>query len=267
MSEVVSPTGSSGRATATTPASHSTPLTTASAARVVTPASSAAKSGRLDLGDLQSWKDYQPKRTYGRSQLAQMCFGLELDRRLRAGRSTVTSLVVHPDGALDSLTPSRPQIHVRTSGARLRGAPAALLLQGKHAGAWPAVRAVLDPDVRGGHLWGSRVLGLRGKPRQEPVWNHLSDAWTAARFWDASCDLTAVGLGTFPGKPHSLAHVVRGVRHYDGADDGSPAAMTLVTARPGPAVTVAELNPCLLCWMCWVRTPRGAATRGVSTRS
>ncbi|MFF2898715.1 SDR family NAD(P)-dependent oxidoreductase [Streptomyces sp. NPDC057966] len=174
-------------------------LSAAPAARVVTMGSFAAKSERLDLDDLQSWHDFRPKRTYGRSKLAQMYFGLELDRRLRAAGSTVMSTVVHPGGALDSLTPSRPPVHVRTIGARLGAAPAALLVQGKHAGAWPAVRAVLDPAVQGGRLWGPRVFGLRGKPRCEPVWNHLADTSVAARLWDASCDLTGIDPAAVPG--------------------------------------------------------------------
>lgn len=174
-------------------------LSAAPAARVVTVGSFAAKSERLDLDDLQSRKDYRPKRTYGRSKLAQMYFGVELDRRLRAVGSTVASVVVHPGGALDSLTPSRPPVHVRTNGARLRAAPAALLVQGKHAGAWPAVRAVLDPAVRGGQLWGPRVFGLRGEPRREPVWNHLADTSVSARLWDASRDLTGTDPSTIPG--------------------------------------------------------------------
>lgn len=174
-------------------------LSAAPAARVVTTGSFAAKSERLDLDDLQSWNDFQPKRTYGRSKLAQMYFGLELDRRLRAVGSTVTSAVVHPGGALDSLTPSRPPVHVRSIGARLSAAPAALLVQGKHAGAWPAVRAVLDPAVHGGQLWGPRVFGLRGEPRHEPIWNHLADTSVAAQLWDASCDLTGVDPGTILG--------------------------------------------------------------------
>ncbi|MFE2475147.1 SDR family NAD(P)-dependent oxidoreductase [Streptomyces sp. NPDC059389] len=165
-------------------------LSAAPAARVVTTGSFAAKSERLDLDDLQCRTDYRPKRTYGRSKLAQMYFGVELDRRLRAAGSTVASVVVHPGGALDSLTPSRPPIHVRTAGTRLSAAPAALLLQGKHAGAWPAVRAVLDPDVRGGQLWGPRAFGLRGEPSREPVWKHLADPSVAARLWAASRDLT-----------------------------------------------------------------------------
>ncbi|MEU5211763.1 SDR family NAD(P)-dependent oxidoreductase [Streptomyces sp. NPDC020742] len=174
-------------------------LSAAPAARVVTMGSFAAKSERLDLDDLQSRTGYRPKRTYGRSKLAQMYFGVELDRRLRAAGSTVASVVVHPGGALDSLTPSRPPLPVRTAGARLSAAPAALLVQGKHAGAWPAVRAVLDPAVCGGQLWGPRVFGLRGEPRREPVWNHLTDSSVAARLWDASCDLTGVDFGTVPG--------------------------------------------------------------------
>ncbi|KOU71984.1 MULTISPECIES: SDR family NAD(P)-dependent oxidoreductase [Streptomyces] len=165
-------------------------LSAAPAARVVTMGSFAAKSERLDLDDLQSRTDYRPQRAYGRSKLAQMYFGVELDRRLRAAGSTVASVVVHPGGALDSLTPSRPPFHVRGAGARWATAPAALVLQGKHAGAWPAVRAVLDPAVRGGELWGPRVFGLRGEPRREPVWNHLADPHVAARLWDMSRDLT-----------------------------------------------------------------------------
>ena len=173
-------------------------LTAAPAARIVTTGSFAAKSERLDLDDLQSRRDYRAKRAYACSKLAQMYFGLELDRHLRALDSTVASMVVHPGGALHSLTPSRPPVHVRTSGARLCGAPAALLVQGKHAGAWPAVRAVLDPTVRGGQLWGPRVFSLRGKPHREPVWNHLTDTAVAARLWDASRDLTGVDPGTIP---------------------------------------------------------------------
>ncbi|GAB7188515.1 Rossmann-fold NAD(P)(+)-binding protein [Kitasatospora sp. Ki12] len=176
-------------------------LTAAPAARIVTTGSFAAKSERLDPDDLQSRDDYRPKRAYGRSKLAQMYFGLELDRRLRAAGSTVTSVVVHPGGALDSLTPARPPVHVRTTGARLGAAPAALLVQGKHAGAWPAVRAVLDPAVRGGQLWGPRAFGLRGTPRREPLWPHLADTSVAARLWDASRDLTGVDPAPLPGQP------------------------------------------------------------------
>ncbi|MFJ8113357.1 SDR family NAD(P)-dependent oxidoreductase [Streptomyces sp. NPDC096132] len=169
-------------------------LSAAPAGRIVTVGSFAARSERLDLGDLQSIQDYRPKRAYGRSKLAQMCFGFELDRRLRAVGSTVLSVVAHPGGALDSLTPSRPQVGVTTPGERLRALPSALLVQGKDAGAWPVVRAVLDPDVQGGQLWGPRVFGLRGIPRREPVPSHMADPAVAARLWAVSGEL----VGTDP---------------------------------------------------------------------
>jgi NAD(P)-dependent dehydrogenase (short-subunit alcohol dehydrogenase family) len=174
-------------------------LSAAPAARVVTVGSFAAKSERLNPDDLQSRQDYRPKCAYGRSKLAQMHFGLELDRRLRAAGSGVASVVVHPGGALDPLTPPRPPVHARTTGARLLAAPAALVLQGKHAGAWPAVRAVLDPAVRGGQLWGPRVFGLRGRPRPEPIWHQLTDTTAARRLWEASCELTGVDFRTSRG--------------------------------------------------------------------
>ncbi|MCF3961961.1 SDR family NAD(P)-dependent oxidoreductase [Streptomyces fuscigenes] len=178
-------------------------LSAAPAARVVTVGSFAAKSERIDPDDLQSERDYRPKRSYGRSKLAQMYFGVEFDRRLRAAGSTVTSVVVHPGGALDALTTPRPPIQERTAASRLRAAPAALLVQGKHAGAWPAVRAVLDPAVEGGQLWGPRFFGLRGGPRREQVWPHLADPGVAALVWDASRELTGVDPSALPRSPEA----------------------------------------------------------------
>jgi NAD(P)-dependent dehydrogenase (short-subunit alcohol dehydrogenase family) len=161
-------------------------------ARIVTTGSFAAKSARLDFADLQSERDYQPKRAYERSKLAQMLFALELDRRLRAAGDSRLSVLAHPGGALDSLTPSRPPVHTRTTGAWLRGLPAGIVLHGKDAGARPAVRAVLDPDVEGGQLWGPRVFGLRGRPRLEQRWANLTDDAAAARLWTESVALTGL---------------------------------------------------------------------------
>jgi hypothetical protein len=121
-----------------------------------------------------------------------MLFGLELDRRLRAAGGTTLSVITHPGGALDSLTPSRPPVHLRTTGERLRGLPASLLLQSEEAAAWPAVRAVLDPDVHGGRLWGPRVFGIRGLHTLEPLQGHLADTELAARVWTASSSLTGL---------------------------------------------------------------------------
>ncbi|WP_069164685.1 SDR family NAD(P)-dependent oxidoreductase [Nocardia altamirensis] len=160
--------------------------------RVVTVGSFAARTERLDMDDLQSEHDYQSKRTYGRSKLAQMLFGFELDRRLRASGATTSSVVAHPGGALDSLTPSRPPLFVRTPAQHLRGLPAGLLLHGKHAAAHTIVHATLDPDVTGGELWGPAVFGMRGRPHRESPKAHMTDPDIAAKLWEASATLTGV---------------------------------------------------------------------------
>ncbi|MFG7947069.1 SDR family NAD(P)-dependent oxidoreductase [Streptomyces cacaoi] len=172
---------------------HLAPLLAATeGSRIVTTGSFAARSERMDLDDPQSLHDYRPKRTYGRSKLAQMLFGFALDRRLRAAGSGTLSVVVHPGGALDGLTPARPPLHTPGRGSRLATLPAGLLLHGKHAGAWPAVRAVLDEEVRGGQLWGPAAFGLRGEPRLERPRPHMVDRGTADRLWEMSVELTGV---------------------------------------------------------------------------
>lgn len=143
-------------------------------ARIVTTGSFVAKSAAFPA------HEHDGKRAYARSKLAQMLFGFELARR------GVFSVVNHPGGALDSLTPSRPPVHTRPSGFRLP------LLQGKDAGAWAAVRCVLDPGVMSGQLWGPRLFGLRGVPRLEPVRGILADTTLAAQVWDLSVELTGV---------------------------------------------------------------------------
>jgi NAD(P)-dependent dehydrogenase (short-subunit alcohol dehydrogenase family) len=164
----------------------------APAGRIVTTGSFAAKSASLDFADLQSQRGYHPTRAYERSKLAQMLFALELDRRLRAAGSSRLSVLAHPGGALDALTPSRPPVHTRTAGEWLRGLPARVVLHGKDAGARPAVRAVLGADVEGGQLWGPRVFGLRGRPRLERRWANLTDDAAAARLWAESAALTGL---------------------------------------------------------------------------
>ncbi|MBB5918130.1 NAD(P)-dependent dehydrogenase (short-subunit alcohol dehydrogenase family) [Nocardia transvalensis] len=174
-------------------------LSAAANSRVITVGSYAARSERLDLADPHSEHDYRPKRTYARSKLAQMLFGFELDRRLRAAGSGTAGIVTHPGGALDSLTPSRPPLFARTTAQHFRGLPACLALHGKDAAATTITRAVLDPEIYGGQLWGPRVFGLRGRPHQETPHPHMTDPDVAARLWSVSTDLT----GTDPNFPNA----------------------------------------------------------------
>lgn len=112
--------------------------------RVVWLGSMATRMVRADIDDLQSERRYAPFRAYGLSKHAVQALGFELDRRWRAAGSARRSLVAHPGFALD------------------RGA-VPFVVQSKERGAWPVVRAAIDPDAGGGTFWGPRT-GMVGLP-------------------------------------------------------------------------------------------------------
>ena len=71
-------------------------LERAKSARIVTLASIAHKRGRLAFDDLQSQTSYSPMGAYAQSKLGDLMFAFELDRRLRAAGSPISSIAVHP---------------------------------------------------------------------------------------------------------------------------------------------------------------------------
>ncbi|ORA31305.1 hypothetical protein BST13_25780 [Mycobacterium aquaticum] len=161
--------------------------------RIVTMSSYAARWATLDLTDLESSRaPYRGFATYKRSKLAQTIFAFELDRRLRRGQSSVSSLLAHPGGALDALSPKRPPMPVATTAQVLRARPLSLIAQGKDKAAWSAVRAVLDPQAHGGQLWGPRFLRSKGEPRQERPTAAMTDRVVAEQLWQLSEDATGV---------------------------------------------------------------------------
>src|SRR3954451_14133340 len=77
-------------------------------ARIVTLSSGAHHFGKIDFDDLQREKRYFRWTAYGQSKLANLLFALELDRRLRASASTVSSLAAHPVYAHTNLQSAAP---------------------------------------------------------------------------------------------------------------------------------------------------------------
>lgn len=122
--------------------------------RIITIGSLAARHATLDFDDLESSRSpYRGFVAYKRSKLAQMIFAQELDRRLKRAHSPVLSIIAHPGGALNGLTPPRPPAFARTLRETIRALPLAPLVQGKDHAAWAAVRALLDPAADGGQLF------------------------------------------------------------------------------------------------------------------
>jgi len=122
--------------------------------RVVGLGSMATRLVRLDPSDLLSDRSYRPFRAYAFSKHAVHGFAFELDRRIRAAGLARLSLLAHPGFSVDGLSERRPGINDISRGERMRDGLLSLAAQGKHHGAWPTVRAALDPDAESGQFYG-----------------------------------------------------------------------------------------------------------------
>jgi hypothetical protein len=146
---------------------------------------------RLDLENLQSERNYNPKTAYIRSKQATELFGFELDRRLRAAVLSVQAIVVHPGGGLDGASPSRAGINEPSPLSRVSHRLQFLVAQGKDRCAWTAVRAAADPAAAGGQYYGPAYGGI-GKPVLVKPPARSSDAQLAERLWTISESLTGI---------------------------------------------------------------------------
>jgi NAD(P)-dependent dehydrogenase (short-subunit alcohol dehydrogenase family) len=139
------------------------------------------------LDDLQLEVSYTNWKAYAQSKIAMQVFGFELDRRLRAaglgGPTGVQSLVAQPGYSISGLTPGiRGVNEVRRQKRFLDTLQGFVGAQGKDAGAWPTVRALIDPDARGGQYYGPRLL-TRGRPVQQRPTRTSLDPGVATRLF------------------------------------------------------------------------------------
>jgi NAD(P)-dependent dehydrogenase (short-subunit alcohol dehydrogenase family) len=131
--------------------------------RVVSLGSFSTRMVRADADDLLSERSYSPFRAYGLSKHGVHALGFELARRLEAAGRRQRSLVAHPGFSLDR-------------------AAFPFILQTKERGAWPVVRAALDPDAGNGTFWGPRY-GLTGRPQQATPNAASAGADFGGAFW------------------------------------------------------------------------------------
>lgn len=147
----------------------------------------------FDVMDLQTRTRHGFFRAYGQSKHAVHAFTLELDRRARAARASVSGVLAHPGYAVDSLSPFRPGISEQSTLARVAASPFGIGAQGKNRGAASVVRALLDDEVVGGEFVGPAQV-TRGRPvLQLPVASSatpeagaavwaLAERWSGVRF-------------------------------------------------------------------------------------
>ena len=148
--------------------------------RVVSLGSMATRIVKLDSSNLQSERGrFNFFRAYAYSKHAMHAFAFELQRKLGAANSSVESLLAHPGSAVDLLSDRRPGIN---DSRRPRDSLSASISQGKDRGAWPIVRAAIDPEAKGGEFYGPK-RSVSGAPvLLDPVPSSASEEF-GAQFW------------------------------------------------------------------------------------
>lgn len=168
--------------------------------RVVGLGSYSTKMVRLDPDDLMSERRYRPFRAYAFSKHAVHGFAFELDRRLRAAGDSRRSLLAHPGYAVNELSQKRPRVITDSPWwVRLGGYLSAPAGQGKDHGAWPVVRAAIDPDAESGEFYGpSDMFGLRGAPVVGPAVASSASPEFGARLWELAEQWSGVDFPLTP---------------------------------------------------------------------
>ena len=151
-------------------------------ARIVMMGSLSSRLSSFRLDDLQLTRGYDFWRAYAQSKIATQVFGFELDRRLRAAKLPIASVVAHPGYSIGGRTPTVPGVHEPGRGDRFADALQAAWAQGKHRGAEIALHALTAPGVQSGQFWGPRFMA-RGEPSLQRPTRVSTDPVVGARFW------------------------------------------------------------------------------------
>jgi NAD(P)-dependent dehydrogenase (short-subunit alcohol dehydrogenase family) len=157
--------------------------------RVVTISSSEHRGGSIRFDDLAGEKSYSPRAFYQQSKLANVLFGLELDRRVRAAGIGVRSVLAHPGYSATNLQSSGPIGPAK----QLMKVSNRLLAQSAAMGALPQLYAATDPATESGRFYGPDGFAeLRGYPSEVKPAPAAKDEETARRLWEVSEQLTGV---------------------------------------------------------------------------
>jgi NAD(P)-dependent dehydrogenase (short-subunit alcohol dehydrogenase family) len=158
--------------------------------RVVTVASIAHKGGKLNFDDLNAERGYDPRGAYQQSKLANVVFGLEFDRRLRARTATTASVIAHPGVAVTNIVSNGIGNGVQ---GRIVQALMPLVAQSDDRGSWPLLYAATSPEARGGGYYGpDGIAEIKGTPVEVKPKPHALDPAAGKRLWEVSEALTGV---------------------------------------------------------------------------
>ncbi|MGA9146068.1 MAG: oxidoreductase [Candidatus Nanopelagicales bacterium] len=170
-------------------------LTAATAPRVVSLSSLAARSGSLGADmtrdDLVDPQPYHPFPVYQNTKQATLLFSQELARRATAAKVPLVSVAAHP--GVSSTNLFNRQLRERSLGfaVPIVDGFGKIVFQSPKAAANPSIRAATDTKVRTGGFVGPGSLGqIRGSAEIISVFGPGRDPKTAARLWELSEEIT-----------------------------------------------------------------------------
>ena len=164
--------------------------------RVVTVASLAHRTGKIEFDNLQGERSYVPWDTYNNSKLANILFARELDRRARAAGSRLTSIPVHPGISKTSIVDNGPGTGSKDLKVRVLKVVAPLIMQDDVMGALPTLYAATAPEAKGGEYIGpDGFMEFKGYPKVVQARPQALDEAVAKKLWQVSEELTGV---TYP---------------------------------------------------------------------
>ena len=146
--------------------------------RIVTVASEAHRSATLDFDDLQTVKEYERFKAYGRSKLADLLFTYELSRRVKPEEIAVVAM--HPRTVKTTLF--RPRNLVERIVMAILKLKADSPQQGADTAVWLATSD--EAHALHGSYVGNRQAIESSAESQDPE--------TAARLWNASAKITGL---------------------------------------------------------------------------
>lgn len=150
--------------------------------RVVSLGSLSTLLVRLNTDDLQLERHYSSWSAYATSKIMLTSFAFELNRRLEARGSATRSLVAHPGYSISGRTRTVPGVNEPSRFTRFIDTLQTPFTQSKEHGAWPIVRAAIDPDAAGGSFHGPRYL-IKGEPVAATPARVTRDPRIASAIW------------------------------------------------------------------------------------
>jgi NAD(P)-dependent dehydrogenase (short-subunit alcohol dehydrogenase family) len=153
--------------------------------------SNAYKMGlkRIKFEDLNFDDNYTAWDSYAQSKLAQIMFGLELQRRIEAAGKNVQVHICHPGASRTNLLKDTAS----TFNKVLWAVMSRVIAQSAERGAWPEVMCATEQDLQTGKLYGptqrANTVGAVGENELDAI---ALDKEMATKLWDLSLDKTAI---------------------------------------------------------------------------